>query len=156
MRNVAPLVAFLGLALASVPADAAGDLTGLWETKVVCTHVTPTGTERTKNSVTIALDDDQMGGLHGTFSGIPMSLALVPDPSSATKATIIGMSCAVSAELGGYTLHASVTAKEGSEKGTLKGTYLITQISPTAGAFTCKLKGKRVQATIPAALPGCT
>ena len=155
MRNVAPLVAVLGLLLAGVPVGAAGELTGLWETTVVCTHVSPTGTERTKNAVTIALDDDQAGNLHGTFSGAPMSLALITDPSSPAKATIVGMTCTASPELGGYTLHASVKAKEGSEKGTLKGTYLITQISPTAGAFTCKLKGKRLQATIPAAIPGC-
>jgi hypothetical protein len=157
MQTVGPLAACcLALVLTARPAAALGDLTGTWEGTMACTTSTPSGIYRGKEEITISLYDDLLGTLFGFFNGsFPLSVGLIPFMSPPSKGVITAYSCAFDpASSGGYTLQLSVTAKEGSEKGTLKGTFISQAVGPDAGAVLCKVRAKRVDTAIPSPMPG--
>ena len=146
-------LAFLVFVLAATPAGALGDVTGTWEGTMSCTHATGAGIDRTKNDFTIGLYDDFIGGLLAHFNGTPIRLQLVAFMDSPSKGALTGVSCAIDPEEGGYTFHISVTAKEGSEKGTMKGYFVSTSHPDNPGGSICKLRAKRVSTAIPSPTP---
>ena len=153
MRIFATL-AFLVGALAATPAAALGDVTGTWEGTLACTHASTAGTEHTKQQgITLELYDDFIGGLLARFQGTPLRLQLVAFGSSPAKGALTGVSCAIDPEEGGYTFHLLVSAKPGSEKGTLKGTFVSTSHPDNPGGSICKLRAKRVSAAVPNPAP---
>jgi hypothetical protein len=154
MRRVAPLVACLGAALTGAPASALGDLTGTWQGTMSCSNASTAGIDRTKQDVTIHLYDDFIGGLLGRFQGTPIRFQLVVFDDPPSKGALTGVSCAIDPEEGGYTLHLAVSAKEGAEKGTLKGTFVSTSHPDNPGGSLCKLRAKRVSTAIPDPIPG--
>ena len=151
MRRFGAL-AFLVCVLAAPPAGALGDLTGTWEGTISCTHFATAGTERTKNDIALGLHDD-IGGLLAHFQGTPIRLQRVAFTNSPAKGALTGVSCAIDPEEGGYTFHLAVTAKEGSEKGTMKGTFVVTGHPDNPGGSLCKLRAKRVSNAIPNPAP---
>lgn len=154
MRNTGRLVALFTVALGATPALALGDVTGTWEGTLACTTASTAGIERTKHDFSLGLYDDLIGGVFGHFSGVSLSIGLIPDPGSPSKGTITALTCSMDPQAGGYTLHLAVTAKEGSEKGTLKGTFVSTSVSPVPGSQLCKVRAKRVDTAIPTPTPG--
>ena len=154
MRNTGRLAALLALAFAATPADALGDVTGTWEGTLACTHSTAAGIDHTKTDVAIGLHDDLVGGLFAHFNGgVPIRLSLVANPDSPSKGSLTGVSCDMAPDNGGYTFHLSVTAKEGSEKGKMKGVFLSTSHPDNPGGAICKLRAKRVSTAIPSPTP---
>jgi hypothetical protein len=153
MRTFGAL-AFLVFLLGGAPAGALGDVTGTWEGTLSCTHATSAGTEKTRSDITIALYDDFIGPLVGTFQGTPIRFQLVVFDDSPSKGALTGVSCAIAPEEGGYTFHLLVAAKEGSEKGTMKGTFVATSHPDNPGGSLCKLRAKRVSTAIPDPIPG--
>jgi hypothetical protein len=153
MRTFGTL-AFLLFLLGGAPAGALGDLTGTWEGTLSCTNASTAGFDHTKSDFTIALYDDFIGPLVGTFQGTPIRFQHVVFDDSPSKGALTGVSCAIAPEEGGYTVHIAVTAKEGSEKGTMKGTFVVTSHPDNPGGSNCKLRAKRVSTAIPDPIPG--
>ena len=152
MRTIGTL-AFLVFVLAGPAAGALGDLTGTWQGTMSCTHFTTAGVGRTRNDFSFGLYDDFIGGLLAHFQGTPIRLQQVDYDGSLSKGALTGVSCAIDPEEGGYTFHLAVTAKEGSEKGTLKGTFVSTSHPDNPGGAICKLRAKRVSTAIPSPMP---
>jgi hypothetical protein len=146
-------LAFLVCVLAATPAGALGDVTGTWQGTISCTNASTAGIDHTKSDVTIDLYDDFIGPLLGRFQGTPIRYQLVTFDSSPSKGALTGVSCAIAPEEGGYTVHLAVTAKEGSEKGTMKGTVISTSHPDNPGGSICKFRAKRVSTAVPSPTP---
>jgi hypothetical protein len=155
IRTMVLAGAFVAASLAARPALALEDLTGTWLGSMTCDAVTAVDHEKTKVSVTVEIDDDPSGDAFLTLDGVTYDLAVLADPDAPTsKGRVVGQECNASS-LGVDVLHLSVKAKDGSEKGTMTGVRIGSRTGIVHSATLCKVKLKRVDATIEIPIIGC-
>ena len=138
------------LALASGPAHALDDLTGTYEGSLSCESTNTVTTERVTQDATLYLDDANDGNAFAYLNNSGLTFRLgVLSPSSPDAGALGGPSCSISPDTGGYVLQASVKAKAGSEKASLRGELIATNVGASSHLVqVCRLSLKRTSTKI--------
>jgi hypothetical protein len=141
--------------LAASPALALEDLTGSWLGTATCDVVTVLEHEKTKENVTVVIDDDPTGNAFLTLGIATYHVTVIEDPDSPSKGRVGGQECNANPDLGVDALALSVKAKDGSDKGTMSGELVTTRTGKAPRVAVCKVKLKRTSTTIEAPILGC-
>jgi hypothetical protein len=152
----ATMAACAAAALAASSAGALEDLTGSWLGTRTCDSVSSLEHEKTRENVTLVIDDDPSGNAFLSLQGVTYHVAVLDDPDAPTKAGRVGgQECNASPELGVDALALTVKAKDGSEKGSMAGALLSVRTGKAPRVTVCKLKLKRASTTIEAPITDC-
>jgi hypothetical protein len=153
LRNV--LSALAGAALAAIcasPAAALDDATGTYTGKMKCEYLDAGNPLKEKHNVTVRLVEDGNGerlGLDtdgGTFVSTTIG-QVIDSTDKPDRGKYSGLSCTLNpVSLNGSSVHADLTIKPGSEKGSIKGTVHVHQ--PETAGF-CTFSAKRTATVAP-------
>jgi hypothetical protein len=148
--------ALAALLLAAGPAFALDDLTGTYEGTIRCESTDASDTERSTLDAALYVDDANDGNAFAYLnnSGLVFRLGVVSPTSDA--GALGGPSCTMSSTVGGFLLWASVKAKAGSEKASLRGEVIATNVGAASHLVqVCRLSLKRTSTKIAFPIPGC-
>jgi hypothetical protein len=142
-------------ALAVSPAGALEDLTGSWLGTRTCDSVSTLEHEKTKENVTLVIDDDPSGNAFLNLQGVTYHVAVLADPDAPAKGRVGGQECNANPDSGVDALALTAKAKDGSAKGTLSGDLLSVRTGDVPRVTVCKLKLKRASTTIETPITDC-
>ena len=155
-RPIRVTLAALGAAvIAASSAGALEDLTGSWLGTRTCDSVSTLEHEKTKENVTLVIDDDPSGNAFLNLEGITYHVAVLADPDAPAKGRVGGQECNANPDTGVDALALTAKAKDGSDKGTLSGDLLSLRTGDVPRVTVCKLKLKRASTTIETPIAGC-
>ena len=141
--------------LAANAAAALEDLTGSWLGTRTCDSVSALEHEKTKENVTLVIDDDPSGNAFLDLQGVTYHVAVLDDPDAPAKGRVGGQECNANPDNGVDALGLTVKAKDGSDKGTMAGELVSVRTGEVPRVTVCKLKLKRASTTIETPLTGC-
>lgn len=148
------LAALVGLVLGAGPAAALGDLTGTYEGSITCDGTSNLETLHASLDATLYVDDANDGHAFAYLnnSGLFFRLAVV-SPNASDAGALGGPSCTMSSVTGGDLLWATVKAKDGSDKASLRGELITTSVGGLVQV--CRFSVKRTSLGLPAPIPDC-
>ena len=151
VRFVASSLA-IGLALAAVPASAIDPLTGVYEGKYSCKGSNNGAPTKGKGDATLGIFEDGaiLANLaeDGSQVGIFPEMLHIEETAKADRSKLAGGDCGLLNVGRGIALHGDVVIKTGSEKGTIKGTYIRMGEKPNRIDL-CTFTVKRTSTTAP-------
>lgn len=149
------LAAFAAATLAASSSGALEDLTGSWLGTRTCDSVSTLEHEKTKEDVTLVIDDDPSGDAFLDLQGVTYHVTVLADPDAPAKGRVGGQECNASPDNGVDALALTAKAKDGSDKGTLSGDLVSVRTGKVPRVTVCKLKLKRASTTIETPIIGC-
>ena len=154
LQRLGYILAAAGLLAASPSARAADVLTGIYEGKLSCKGLDSGAATKDKQDVTMdVVEGKGLVSIRITAGATPVGEVvrafIVDDTNKADRAKIAGVDCGVEVvDMSGVVLQADAVVKEGSEKGTLKGTLTNSDFAGL-DIEVCSFSVKRTSLTPP-------
>lgn len=158
IRFVASTSLAIGLALSAVPASAIDSLTGTYEGKFSCKGSNNGVPSKNKGAVTLAISELPMAN-HASLSEDGVAIGTfdefkhIEETGKDDRSKVAGGDCGLLNVGRGIALAADVVIKSGSEKGTIKGTYIRLGEKPSR-IDVCTFSAKRTAVADPE-VAGC-
>jgi hypothetical protein len=157
VRFVASTTITIGLALAALPASAIDSLTGTYEGKFSCKGSNNGAPTKGKGDAVLTITEDGTVLAALTENGAPaggtFDLLHIEETAKQDRSKVAGADCGLLNVGRGIALEGDVVIKTGSEKGTVKGSYIRLGDKP-ARIDVCTFTVKRTSTTDPA-VQGC-
>jgi hypothetical protein len=151
------MTGFAVLLLTARPAAAFDDLTGTYQGSIRCAYANTVTSDRVTADATLYIDDANDGNAFAYWnnSGLTFRLAVL-SPSSPDSGQLGGPDCAMAPATGGSVLRAFVKAKAGSEKASLRGELIATNVGASSHFVqVCRVSLKRSSTKLPFPIPSC-
>jgi hypothetical protein len=155
MRTAAAFAFSASFLAAASPAGAIDTVTGTYEGKMTCRQIASGETTKVKQDVVVDVFEGvsnfvglDVGDVSNAIGGV-----LVEDTAKPDRAKLVGVECGVTyLNTVGGVLHADVVIKQGSDKGTMKGTLIVMDEFAPLGSL-CTFTVKRTSTAEPMVEP---